>query len=122
VELDEAIEEAKTQQVQNECLDKALEIKGEEEEKEVEQMIQTESELRETKELDKKKKELLKGLDKESKRIIESQDDLTEAVRKMREEMKQKMVQVVTGLNRYTDSEMCYFMEFNFPDTVRSTS
>jgi len=48
--------------------------------------------LRETKELDKKKKDLLKGLDKESRRIIDSQDDLTEAVRKMREEMKQKMV------------------------------
>lgn len=55
-------------------------------------MIQTESELRETKELDKKKKDLLKGLDKESKRIIEGQEDLTDAVRKMKEEMKQKMV------------------------------
>jgi hypothetical protein len=31
-------------------------------------------------------------LDKESQRIIESQSDLTDAVRKMREEMKSKMV------------------------------
>lgn len=39
VELEEAIDEAKVQEQQNECLDKALEIRGEEEEKEVEQMI-----------------------------------------------------------------------------------
>lgn len=78
--------------------------------------------MRETKELDKKKKDLLKGLDKESRRIIDSQDDLTEAVRKMREEMKQKMVQVVTGLNRLQDPDMCYFMEFSFPDTIRTTT
>lgn len=30
----------------------------------------------------------MKGLDKEAKRIIESQSDLTDAVRKMREEMR----------------------------------
>jgi hypothetical protein len=35
-------------------------------------MIQTESQLRETKELDKKKKDLIKGLDKDNQRIIES--------------------------------------------------
>lgn len=39
MELEEAIEETKAQQVQNECLDKAIEIRGEEEEKQVEQMI-----------------------------------------------------------------------------------
>ena len=34
----------------------------------------------------------MKSLDKESKRIIESQSDLTDAIRKMRDEMKHKMV------------------------------
>ncbi len=122
MELEEAIDEAKLQESQNACLEKALEIRGEEEEKEVEQMIQTEGQLRETKELDKKKKDLMKGLDKEAKRIIESQGDLTDAVRKMKEEMKQKMVQTVTNLNRQTTPDMCYFMEFNFPSTAKTTS
>lgn len=51
-------------------------------------MIQTESQLRETKELDKKKKDLIKGLDKDNQRIIESQSDLTDAIKKMKEEMR----------------------------------
>jgi hypothetical protein len=55
-------------------------------------MLQSEYELKEKKALDAKKKELMSRLDKESQRIIESQSDLTDAVRKMREEMKSKMV------------------------------
>lgn len=71
VELEQAIEETKQQQVQNECMDKAIEIRGEEEERQVEQMIQSEGQTREQKELDKKKKDLMNNLDEESKKIIE---------------------------------------------------
>lgn len=42
----------------------------------------------------------MKNLDEESKKIIESQNDLTDAVRKMKDDMKQKMVQTVIGLNK----------------------
>lgn len=102
-------------------MDKALEIRGEEEERQVEQMIQSESQTREQKELDKKKKDLMNSLDAESKKIIEGQDDLTEAVRKMKEDMKQKMVQTVIGLNKREDVEMCYFLQTMFPKEVRTT-
>jgi hypothetical protein len=34
----------------------------------------------------------MNNLDEESKKIIESQNDLTDAVRKMKDDMKQKMV------------------------------
>lgn len=52
----------------------------------------------------------MNNLDEESKKIIESQSDLTDAVRKMKDDMKQKMVQTVIGLNQEHDVEMCYFM------------
>lgn len=106
--------------MQNECLDKAIEIRGEEEEKQVEQMIQSESQTREQKELENKKKDLMKNLDEESKKIIDSQNDLTDAVRKMKEDMKQKMVQTVIGLNKEQDVEMCYFMQSMFPKDIRT--
>lgn len=63
----------------------------------------------------------MNSLDAESKKIIEGQDDLTEAVRKMKEDMKQKMVQTVIGLNKREDVEMCYFLQTMFPKEVRTT-
>lgn len=39
MELEEAIEETNEQKVKNECMDKALEIRGEEEERQVDEMI-----------------------------------------------------------------------------------
>lgn len=102
-------------------MDKALEIRGEEEERQVEQMIQSESQTREQKELDTKKKDLMNSLDAESKKIIEGQDDLTDAVRKMKDDMKQKMVQTVVGLNKKEDVEMCYFLQTMFPKDIRTT-
>lgn len=63
IELQEAVDKTKLQEVQNQCLEKSLEIRGEEEEKEVDQLIQQETTSREKKELDKKKKEISKSLD-----------------------------------------------------------
>ena len=105
VELEDAINKAKKQEEINKCVELSLEIKQEEEEGEVEQMIQKESTLREKKELDKKKKKMKSQLDLESKAIIESQQDLIDAVNKMKEQMKNKMVQTIVSLQRNIDSD-----------------
>ena len=84
-------------------------------------MIASEGKSREEKELDKKKDQLLANLDKEAKKMLESQDDLTNSVKDMKDAIKDKMVQTVMGFTNIKNEQMCYFMENTFPSNIRNT-
>ena len=118
VKLENDIKKATDSELEEECVQKTLQIQGEEEEKAVENMIQHDSETREQRELKEKEQKILKMMEDQGKNIALEEETLDETIKRMTKAMQYNMVQSIENFERVIDPEMCYMAEYAFPEGV----
>ena len=97
-----------------------MQIQQEEEMKAVEGLINSESQTREQKELEKKKQNILDIIKKNGDKVKQQEDSLDDTINTMTKTMKYNMVQSLQAFEKVVDPTMCYFSEYTFPKEVKN--
>lgn len=120
IKLENDIKDASEILSEQECVQKTQQIQEEEEEKAVESLIQNESQTRESQELDEKKNRIITMLKKQGENVQTQENELDSTITKMTKAMQYNMVQSVQNYEKVLDPTMCYLADYGFPSDIKT--